>query len=617
MKHSLLCLLVTSLAVLATGVVRAQPLEPQEIPRFLQRLVPQTLGFAAIQPAEAPRVSLTRHGFLRSVGAPPGQHFPPEPGIAVQSPELAARNFMVNQGRLFGIQGSNANYVVKRNRLSNGRNHVRLQQSYRNLPVVAAEVVVQVNGQGGVESVLSDLATEVQSLDTNLAPVTPALSDQEAAASAQAAFAAQASGPTETTPAQLAVFAPSVLDEPGNPVLVWDLTVSSETSMEANARVLVDAMNGKIIRVWPLVHPALNRLIYDANSTTNDPGALIRPEGQPATGIADADNAYRFLGDTYNFYNNVHGRDSLDGNGLALTAVVRYCQPNGTNPPSCPPPGTAFYRNSNRRMYFGLGTVADDVTAHELTHGVTAFESGLIYTNASGAINESFSDVWGEFVDLVNGSGTDTTAVRWDMGEDLPGGRLRSMSFPTNFNDPDRLFSPLYQQPSITNDSGGVHRNSGVNNKLCYLLTDGDTFNEESIYGMGITPVAQLYYEVQVNLLTSGAGWTELYDALTQAAVNLGWSTSDRNNLYRACLAVEIATNGRDLYVDRTSGCLFPVGTPLCVFGAGPYVTVGQGVAGANSGDVLHIHTGNYNEPMNVEKILTLQAVNGPVIIGQ
>ena len=190
-------------------------------------------------------------------------------------------------------------------------------------------------------------------------------------------------------------------------------------------------------------------------------------------------------------------------------------------------------------------------------------------------------------------------------------------SFPTNFNHPDSLFSPFYQQPSNTNDSGGVHRNSGVNNKLCYLLTDGDTFNGQTVYNNNLSAVADLYYEVQVNLLTSGAGWTELYNALTQAAVNLGWGITDRNNLYRACLAVEIATPPRDLYVDKSSGCPIPTGIPLCVVNVGPYLTVGQGVAGATSGDVLHIRIGSYNEPMTIEKILTLQTVNGSVTIGQ
>src|SRR5262249_36013545 len=157
--------------------------------------------------------------------------------------------------------------------------------------------------------------------------------------------------------------------------------------------LLFDAMTGELIRRLTQIHSALNRQSYDANSTTSDPGMLVRVEGAAPSGIADADNAYTFFGDTYNFYLTHHGRDSINGFGSPLSATVRYCSPSASGP-VCPPPGLAFYNQNNGRMYFGTNFVSDDVTAHELTHGVTAMESQLLYQNASGAINESFSDIW-------------------------------------------------------------------------------------------------------------------------------------------------------------------------------------------------------------------------------
>lgn len=82
----------------------------------------------------------------------------------------------------------------------------------------------------------------------------------------------------------------------------------------------------------------------------------------------------------------------------------------------------AFWNGS--QMVYGDAygfPLADDVVGHELTHGVTDYESNLLYYYQSGAINESFSDVWGEFVDLTNGSGNDAPNVRWLMGEDVSG----------------------------------------------------------------------------------------------------------------------------------------------------------------------------------------------------
>jgi Zn-dependent metalloprotease len=319
------------------------------------------------------------------------------------------------------------------------------------------------------------------------------------------------------------------------------------------------------------------------------------------------------LGDTYSFYSIQHGRDSDNDKGAALSATVRYCDNNMNN--ACPL-GNAF-----ASLIFGAGFATDDVIAHEFTHRVTALESKLIYANASGAINESLSDIWGEFVDLSNSSGTDTTAVRWDVGEDLAGGRIRSMKNPPALSDPDRLGSPLYVAPTMdgSNDSGGVHSNSGVNNKLCYLLTDGDTFNGYTISGMGIPRIAELYYEANVNLLTSASGWTDLYNALRQAAVKLGWSAAERNNLCAACVAVEIATldNGWSWYVDQSAGCFPQTGIRNCSNIGAPFATVSQGYQTAAPTDTLFIRTGSYIESLTFNKLLRVQAYDGPVTIGR
>src|SRR6185295_273879 len=93
--------------------------------------------------------------------------------------------------------------------------------------------------------------------------------------------------------------------------------------------------------------------------------------------------------------------------------------------------------------------------------------------------------------------GTDTAASRWLIGEDLAGGAIRSMSNPSlaPFSDPDRMtssnFKPAVTYPRGTpgspdnNDQGGVHSNSGVGNKLCFLLCDGGVFNGQNIIALG------------------------------------------------------------------------------------------------------------------------------------
>jgi hypothetical protein len=171
--------------------------------------------------------------------------------------------------------------------------------------------------------------------------------------------------------------------------------------------------------------------------------------------------------------------------------------------------------------------------------------------------------------------------------------------------------------PKDTNDYGGVHTNSGVNNKLCFLLTDGGVFNGQTVSGMGILRVAGLYYEVNTNILTSGANWTDLYNALVQASINLGWSVEERNNLYRACAAVEIASS-QDIYVDQANNCSFQDGRQFCAFHlGGPFQKVINGANAARPGDALLIKGGFYNETLTFDKIMVIKSYGGVVTIGQ
>jgi Zn-dependent metalloprotease len=608
-------------ALLGTVPAQAQPASLEaDIAELLAASKPARPNAKAAANAagdvENSRFHAAPDGYLRFLGAAPGRHFPGDAGGVVPGkPEVTAGNFLKKHGKLFGATSPAVDFMPLKNRAKGDRRYVRFQQTYGELPVFAAQVNVQLDDQDGVASVLSDIQRDLASLDTKALSTTPQVTAADARAAVLAGFAAQhPNARLELSEPRLTIFAPAVLGEEGPLHLTWELTAFSEQEIDVDHRVLVDAHSGAVVRQYPLGCTARIRQVYDGNNTTADPGTLRRSEGQAASGFADVDAAYQFLGDTYNFYLNNHGRDGIDGAGMVMSATVRNCTAT-----DCPW-SNAQYR-SNNRMYFGNGFALDDVTGHELTHGVTGFESGLVYANASGAINESFSDVWGEFIDLGNGAGDDSAAVRWDIGEDLPGGRIRSMSDPTLRNDPDRRNSALYvapvANPTTDNDFGGVHSNSGVNNKLAYLLTDGDTFNGYTINGLGIARVADLYYEVQTDLLTAGSDWDDLYQALMQAAVNLSWNSADRNNLYRACRAVEIATGGRNIYVDGSSACVFQTGAQNCGFVTGPFHTVVGGNAGVWPGDSLYFRAGSYHETVTFSKVMTIRSYNGSAVIGQ
>ena len=477
--------------------------------------------------------------------------FPAVAGPAGQ-PEVTAKNFLKAHGKLFGILSPAVDFKLRKKNRSPGKHSIRLTQTYNGIPVFGGEMVMQVNEAGGVEYVAGNFDRDTGNLDEKRLATTPTLLAAEASAAAQAHYAPQAPGQVlAVTPPELTLFVPALLKLAGPKRLTWKLEVQSADEHTVSRRVFIDAHSGEFVQDIPLIHDALSRNISDGNFTAAIPGTIVRTEGAAPSENEEADAAYDFLGDTYNFFFTHFQRDGITNNGAALNATVRHREDPNV------PFSNAYWSPFLSRMVFGEGFVVDDVTAHEMTHGVTAAESDLIYMNESGAINESISDVFGEFVDLTNGRGDDSAPVRWLIAEDFSGGAFRSMSNPTAFNNnPDWFGSSLYYTGDA--DQGGVHINSGVNNKLCYLLTDGATFRNITITGMGIDPVAALYHEANVNLLTSSSGWISLASALKQAAINLNWSASQRENLSKALAAIGIG-----VYVDENFTGGLEAGAPV------------------------------------------------------
>jgi hemin uptake protein HemP len=224
---------------------------------------------------------------------------------------------------------------------------------------------------------------------------------------------------------------------------------------------------------------------------------------------------------------------------------------------------------------------------HELTHGVTQDESNLFYYYQSGAINESFSDFWGELYDQQNGSADDGAANRWELGEGSTAGVLRSMSNPPDHGHPDRITSPDYYEGVV--DGGGVHTNSGVNNKAAYLLVDGGSFNGKTVSALGANKTLAVYYEVQTNLLTSGADYLDLYNALYQGCLNLAGGTAGITA--GDCQEVRDATDAVEMNLQPATG--FNTDAPLCEAGYGADTILFDGWAG----------TGNWTLPTHLRAL--------------
>jgi Zn-dependent metalloprotease len=236
-----------------------------------------------------------------------------------------------------------------------------------------------------------------------------------------------------------------------------------------------------------------HRTIYDAHNQQNLPGDMVRSEGSASTGDPAIDEAYDGLGATFDFFWEAYQRNSIDDEGMSLDATVHFGNEYDN----------AFW--NGERMVFGDGdgklfnrfTISLDVIGHELAHGVTQDEAGLVYYLQPGALNESMSDVFGSLVRQYSLKQTADQAD-WLIGAGLfapniNGVALRSMKAPgTAYDDPvlgkDPQPAHMRDFEYTFQDNGGVHINSGIPNHAFYIAAT-------SIGGYAWEKAGRIWYE--------------------------------------------------------------------------------------------------------------------------
>jgi Zn-dependent metalloprotease len=283
------------------------------------------------------------------------------------------------------------------------------------------------------------------------------------------------------------------------------------------------------------------RIVYDAKNGSSLPGTIARRENDPATGDVAVNEAFDGSGITYDLFNNIYQRNSIDASGMRLDSTVHYR--TGYD--------NAFW--DGEQMVYGDGdedlpeserlfnrfTIALDVIGHELTHGVTQFEAKLNYIQQSGALNESMSDVFGSLVKQYQLNQT-ASAADWIIGAGLltsnvNGVGIRSMKAPgTAYDDPvlgkDPQPGHMKDYVNTISDNGGVHINSGIPNRAFYITA-------VELGGHAWEKAGQIWYvtlrdklgpnskfQECANLTYQAAG--ELFGAgsIEQQAVQKGWA---------------------------------------------------------------------------------------------
>lgn len=256
--------------------------------------------------------------------------------------------------------------------------------------------------------------------------------------------------------------------------------------------------------------------------------------GQSNTYYTDANNAWTAttqqsaaqaqfgIEGTYHYFNGTHARQSWNGSSGDMIAYNNAFAGSNNACWGCTGNSTIYYAGNTSAATDDWNTV--DIMGHEFAHGVTQDEAGLIYNKESGALNESFSDIFGEMVESYNLSIND-----WLVGADR--GAIRSFINPNSYGDPDTYNGTNYKTtvgctPSSGNDQCGVHSNSSIQNRMFYLLSEGGTGTTDFGVAYNVSGITRftariIGYRALVFYLSGSDGFIDAREAWLRAAFDL------------------------------------------------------------------------------------------------
>ncbi|ARU60625.1 bacillolysin [Tumebacillus avium] len=427
-----------------------------------------------------------------------------------------------------GFTNAKDNFKFKKSHKDeNGTTHTKLAQTINGIPVYASEVIVH-EANGDVVGVTGGFQT--LSADATAASVSDAAAVK--AAVAETGYTGDLSRPSK---AEL-----MFLPQGDKAALAYKVNVNYIAEAPGNWTVFVSAVDGSILEATNHVHAGTGTGVLGDVKTIQttltsgqyyledrskymytQKGSTIKTytfNGGTSSQyyMTDADNNYNasnqragvdahyYAGKVYDYYYSSLGRNSYDGAGKTIISGVNYSSRYNN----------AFWEGT--QMVYGDGdgstfialSGAYDVVAHELTHAVTEYESGLIYQNQSGALNESWSDAMASVMDSGD----------WLIGEDVytpgvSGDALRSMSNPAAYGQPAHMNSYV----NTSSDNGGVHTNSGIPNKAFYNFATA--IGSRTIAG-------KIWYTANRDYMTSSTNFAGARAATLQATAALYGSTS-------------------------------------------------------------------------------------------
>jgi Zn-dependent metalloprotease len=261
------------------------------------------------------------------------------------------------------------------------------------------------------------------------------------------------------------------------------------------------------------------------------PGKYV--ENPPSPWDVNAISAHANAEAVAQFIKNVLMRDGLDNRGSIITSSINCIDSSDRNPAADPREWrNAAWLPDRKQMVYGqrlVGgklvsyAVALDVVAHELLHGLTDNTARLVYQNESGAMNESYSDIFGIIVSNLNES--NISNWNWQLGEEISdtGIPLRDLSNPRKYGQPDNTRDYVQTR----RDNGGVHTNSGIHNKAAFNVLTAKNSNGNNLFDA--VTVSRLFYLALTQDLSRTSGFRDSRRGVERWAASLFRNDPARN----------------------------------------------------------------------------------------
>jgi len=430
-----------------------------------------------------------------------------------------SKEFIVNNYKIFNLTSSDELVFVKEFTDNYGFKNVIYYQVYKGIPVYDGILKFHFNKNEELTSINGNVIPGIS--DSGIAEISKEKAIEKAKNIVKNQKLSFADIPLEIEKFRLLIFPKGLAqNETVKSFLAYEIEVTNKN--DVREFLYLDAHTGKLVEQFTGIHNLIDRKLYETNTNAAN---LKFQEGSPFPGTLNQwqQNEVVTSEHVYNFFKNAFNYISYDNADHSMTTINN--NPNINCPNANWNGVTANYCN---------GTAADDVVAHEWGHAYTEYTSDLIYQYQSGALNESYSDVWGETIDLLNNyqdNGENlavrTTAScsgtqRWKIGEDATafGGAIRDLWNPNCNGNPGNTLDSNYYHCDTT-DSGGVHLNSGVPNHLYALLVDGGTYGGYTITPIGFVKAAHLWWRAQNTYLTSTSDFAVFADALESSFADL------------------------------------------------------------------------------------------------